>query len=136
MVTPTPVPSSTQAASAYTLLEATSLTTPYTEERTNSIVEDVSSVVTQNASTGVITVKSKITFQSYLNDALSGVSIAREANPNNFEAPIPLLLIKQVVGFQIYEVSQTYSKGTTGDFILLITGDNVPSNTVIANPFG
>lgn len=135
MALPSVTPSVTQDTDVYTIADLTSLTSPLSEELANAIATVATPVVTQDATTLVITVAVKITFQAYVNGGISKVVISQAPEANVFRNPIELLTINHTTGLRIYNVTQKYAAGTTGDFTLTISGDNVSSVTPITNPF-
>lgn len=134
MTIPTVTVSSTQGASAYTALQSTALSTPYSEEKASAVAVVTTTDTEIDPVSGDIVIAAKITMQSFLNGGRSQVTIARAPVVNVFENPIPLMTIIQKVGFNIYNVEQRYAAGTPGNFTLVISGDNVLSTTVITNP--
>ncbi len=134
MTIPTVTVSTTQGASAYTALQSTALTTPYSEEQASAVAVVDDSATTIDPNTDEIVIAAKITFQSFLNGGRSQVTLAKDPVIGVFEGPTSLLTIIQRVGFNIYNVEKRYPAGTPGDFTLTISGDNVLSTTVIDNP--
>ena len=124
-----------QGIDSYDAPDQTSLVTPFVAERANGdVFTPVPTGVTQDSTTGVITVTATITVQSYLAGGLTQVFL-QQNTPNAFIAPVSVATLVQALGFNIIEIEKKYAEGTKGDFTLTIEGDNEFVTKVITNPF-